>query len=60
MDLSIERKRALVCGGSKGIEKAITFQLAAKDASTTLLSRNENRFKKAVQDLPNTQNQVHN
>lgn len=60
MNLSLEGKRVLVCGGSKGIGKAIAMQLAAQGASTTLLSRDEFRLKNAVKDLPIlTANQQH-
>lgn len=59
MNLSLEGKRALVCGGSKGIGKAIAFQLAAQGASTTLLSRDELRLKNVLKDLPTPYKQEH-
>lgn len=52
MDLHLTGKRALVCGGSKGIGKAAAIQLAALGASVTLLSRDADALAKARADLP--------
>lgn len=52
MDLHLTGKRALVCGGSKGIGKATAIELAALGASVTLLSRSEDDLQKARAELP--------
>jgi len=45
-------KSALVCGGSKGIGYASALKLAERGYRVTLLARNEEDLKKAVQRLP--------
>jgi len=40
VDLSLEGKRALVCGSSQGIGRAAAAALAAAGATVTLLARN--------------------
>lgn len=52
MNLSLEGKRALVCGGSQGIGLAAAIELAALGASVTLVARNEGRLKSAREVLP--------
>jgi len=51
MNLSLEGKRALVCGSSQGIGRAAAVELAALGASVTLLARNEGRLKSAKEAL---------
>jgi len=41
MNLDLTQKRALVCGSSRGIGRAIARELADQGASVTLLGRNE-------------------
>ena len=45
MKIDLEGKRALVCGSTAGIGKAVAVQLAAAGASVTLLARNEDKLK---------------
>lgn len=53
------QKRALVCGGSKGIGWASAYQLADRGVGITLLARNEDDLKKAIAKLPKPNNQRH-
>lgn len=53
MDLNLNGKRALVCGSTQGIGKAIAIELALLGANITLLARNEQALKEVVQELPN-------
>ncbi len=59
MELSLINKRALVCGSSQGIGKAIAIELALLGADITLIARNEERLKKALAELPDNGNQKH-
>ncbi|MGB1248696.1 MAG: SDR family oxidoreductase [Chitinophagales bacterium] len=59
MNLAIENKNALVCGGSKGIGKATAIELAKLGANVTLVSRSEESLKKAIQDLDTSLGQQH-
>ncbi len=52
MNLNLKGKRALVCGSTQGIGKAIAFELASLGASITLLARNENALKEVLAELP--------
>lgn len=58
MDLDLSGKRALVCGSTAGIGKAIASELANMGAEVVLLARNEEKLKKGVLELP-TQGQQH-
>ncbi len=51
MDLSLKGKRAVVCGGSQGIGKAIAISLASQGASITLLARNKDKLEKCLFEL---------
>ena len=51
MDLS--KKNVIITGASKGIGKAISFELGANGARTVLLSRNEEELKKVTNQLIN-------
>lgn len=53
MNFEIQNKTALVCGGSKGIGKAVANQLAWLGARVILLARNEADLQKTLQTLPN-------
>ena len=59
MELSLQHKTALVCGGSQGIGKAIAIELAMLGASCILLSRNLNTLQQTVNELPVTNDQSH-
>ena len=59
MDLKLTGKRALVCGASQGIGKACAIALAELGASVTIVSRTEDKLKKAITELDTQQNQQH-
>jgi 3-oxoacyl-[acyl-carrier protein] reductase len=59
MNLSLEGKRAIVCGSSQGIGLAIAEELAIMGAECILLARNEETLKAAVTKLDSTLQQVH-
>ncbi len=59
MNLSLKNKNALVCGSTQGIGKAIAIELSLLGANVTLLARNEEALKNAVQDLDKSQQQTH-
>jgi len=52
MELSLEGKKALVCGSTAGIGNAIAKELALMGAEVVLLARNEEKLKQAIQELP--------
>ena len=59
MNLSLEGKKAIVCGSTQGIGLAIAEELALLGASCTLLARNEDGLKEAVQKLDTQLRQQH-
>jgi 3-oxoacyl-[acyl-carrier protein] reductase len=59
MNLSLEGKRAIVCGSSQGIGLAIAEELAIMGAECILLARNEEGLQAAVAKLDGTLQQVH-
>jgi 3-oxoacyl-[acyl-carrier protein] reductase len=52
MDLSLNGKRALVCGSTRGIGRACAVELAALGASVILMARNEDLLIEAREALP--------
>jgi 3-oxoacyl-[acyl-carrier protein] reductase len=60
MIVDLKNKNALVCGGSKGIGKAIAIELAKAGASVTLIARNEETLDRAKKQLPCPHDQEHN
>lgn len=60
MQLSLAGKHALVGGSTQGIGLAIAQELALLGATCTLISRNEDSLKKAVQTLDTAGSQQHN
>ena len=59
MKIDLTGKRALVCGSTAGIGKAVAIQLAEAGASVTLLARNEEKLKAACAELNSTAGQEH-
>lgn len=59
MDLNLKNKRALVCGSTQGIGKAIAIELAQLGASITLVARNEDKLERVAQELDTQQGQQH-
>ena len=60
MKISLKSKRALVGGSSKGLGNAVASQLALSGATVTLLSSNEERLIKTVNDLKEKTGLNHN
>lgn len=59
MDLSLTGKRALVCGSSQGIGKAVAIELAALGAEVTLFARDQARLASIAGGLPAKHGQKH-
>ncbi len=59
MNLSLEGKSAIVCGSTQGIGLAIAEELALLGADCTLVARNEEALKGAVQKLAIQLGQLH-
>ena len=59
MIITLENKNAIVCGSTRGIGRAIAFELAKSNAHITLVARNEEKLKKLVEELPNHSNRKH-
>ena len=59
MNLSLEGRNAIVCGGSQGIGYAIAEELALMGANCILLARNEENLKIAVSQLDSSIRQLH-
>ncbi|MEX1147686.1 MAG: SDR family oxidoreductase [Sphingomonadales bacterium] len=51
MDLGINGKRAVVCGASKGIGRAVAERLAREGASLTLVARTASDLEAAARDI---------
>ncbi len=59
MNISLQGKKALIGGSSRGIGKAIAQQLAQSGASVTLMARSANKMKTVLADLPTDKGQKH-
>ncbi|MFI5217839.1 MAG: SDR family oxidoreductase [Bacteroidia bacterium] len=59
MNLDLQDKRALVCGSTQGIGRAVAKQLAVMGADITLLARDEKMLLQVVQELYNDGSQKH-
>ncbi|MCF8459774.1 MAG: SDR family oxidoreductase [Flavobacteriales bacterium] len=59
MKIDLSGKRALVCGSTAGIGKAVALQLAEAGASVTLLARNEEKLKSVLAELTANDGQQH-
>lgn len=59
MNLDLTGKNALVCGSSKGIGKAIAFELAALGANITLAARSEVKLQEIQTQLDISKGQKH-
>jgi 3-oxoacyl-[acyl-carrier protein] reductase len=55
MEIDLKGKKALVCGSTQGIGKAIALEFAKSGAQVTLLARNESSLKKVISELPNSE-----
>jgi 3-oxoacyl-[acyl-carrier protein] reductase len=59
MNLDLKNKRAIVCGSTQGIGKAVAMELAAMGANVTLVARNEQSLKQVKSELPTNGSQLH-
>lgn len=59
MNLSLEGKNAIICGSTQGIGLAIAEELALLGANCTLIARNEEALKTAIQSLDIALRQQH-
>ncbi len=59
MNLDLKNKRAIVCGSTQGIGKAVALELAQMGANVTLVARNEQSLKQAKSELSNNGSQLH-
>ena len=59
MDVSLNGKRAIVCGSTQGIGKASAIELALLGASVTLIARDEEKLRAVMKELPGKGNQKH-
>ena len=59
MDLDLKGKRAIVCGSTRGIGKAIAIELALLGAAITLIARNEAGLQSTREELPSAHGQRH-
>jgi 3-oxoacyl-[acyl-carrier protein] reductase len=59
MNLDLKGKRAIVCGSTDGIGKAIAIELANMGAEITLIARNEDKLKNTVSELSLQNDQRH-
>ena len=60
MNLGLRNKKAIVCGSTQGIGKAIAVGLANQGVSLTLIARNESVLKEVVNTLDTSLSQNHN
>lgn len=60
MKFNLKGKRAIVCGSTQGIGKAIAIKLAQDQASITLIARNEVKLKEVLEELDSSAGQQHN
>lgn len=59
MRIDLKGKRALVCGSTAGIGKAVALQLAEAGASVTLVARNADKLKTTLAELSTSAGQHH-
>lgn len=59
MDLNLKNKRALVCGSTQGIGKAVALELALLGADVTLVARNEEKLRQVAGELDQSLGQQH-
>lgn len=59
MNLDLSNKKALVCGSTQGIGKAIAIELAELGAEVTLLARDEDKLRAILEELPRPKGQIH-
>ena len=60
MNLDLTNKFAIVCGSTQGLGYASAVELALLGANVTLVARNEEKLKEALQNLDTSKHQTHN
>ncbi|MEE3189223.1 MAG: SDR family NAD(P)-dependent oxidoreductase [Candidatus Neomarinimicrobiota bacterium] len=55
MNLSLEGKKAIVCGSTDGIGKASAIMMAERGAEITLVARNQNKLNTTMLELSQEQ-----
>ena len=60
MNLGLRNKKAIVCGSTQGIGKAIAEELALEGVGITLIARNEDALKEVAASLDVSLEQKHN
>jgi 3-oxoacyl-[acyl-carrier protein] reductase len=60
MNIDLSNKKAIVCGSSQGIGKAVAMQFAESGADVILIARNEESLRKVLRELPVNKKQNHN
>ena len=60
MNLDLTGKFAIVCGSTQGLGYASAVELALLGANVTLVARNEDKLKAALQNLDRSKQQIHN
>ena len=59
MNIILNNKRALVCGGSQGIGRAIALQFARSGAEVTAVSRNSDNLELILSEISGISNLEH-
>ena len=59
MNLDLKGRRAIVCGSTRGIGKAIALELALLGADITLVARNREALELTIQNLDTSSGQKH-
>lgn len=59
MILNLQNKRAIVCGSTQGIGKAVAIELAMLGSNITLVARNEETLKSTIKELEANNGQQH-
>ena len=60
MNLGLRNKKAIVCGSTQGIGKAIATELAALGVNVTCIARNQEALENVIQNLDTSLGQNHN
>ncbi|MFW5662318.1 MAG: SDR family NAD(P)-dependent oxidoreductase [Bacteroidota bacterium] len=59
MNLRLDGRKALVCGSSKGIGRAVAYRFAEMGADVILTARSEELLNKHINEMPNNGRQKH-
>jgi len=59
MEISLKGKRALICGSTQGIGRAVAIEMASSGAEVILMARNEEKLESIRKDLKADRGQKH-